>query len=124
MGMKLIKSNTGNYDYYEFISNNGIHYELLEGVTFGGNRSATSGMCFIMLNTFNIDERIEDKLITLMGGCSAKIVNFFCSSVIMEGNDAREADESIIRHYVSQFEADHHELISFIKENNIPTSVK
>ena len=122
--INVVKDSRGtDYNYLEFVSENGINYELLEGVSVGGKKHCTSGMMFIMLNTFNENIEIDDKLIELMGGSSCKLVDFFCSSIIMEGNEmwTRKDDESYIRSVVKEFEKENEELINFILVNNIPT---
>lgn len=55
-------------DGYQFISKNGIEYDILEGMTIGIEPQKTSDMIFIVLN--NADYNVEDHIVGyLFGAC-------------------------------------------------------
>ena len=55
-------------DGYKFISENGIEYDILEGVTIGVSPRKTSDMIFILLN--NADYNVENHFVGyLFGAC-------------------------------------------------------
>ena len=125
---RLVEVTERNETRYDFISKNGITYQLLEGVTFGKSNH-TSCMVFITLDVFSIldDElptEIEDRIITLMGGCCMKFIDFFHSQFIACGGaiDLVE-DNCTIRNYVDKFETENAELVKLIKAYSITTAM-
>lgn len=110
MGLK--RNNEGWY----YISSNGIHYELLEGKTIGGDMEYTSGTLFIMLNIDTENDEHAEEIYRL--GNDRMMVYF----MQMGGNKGTDyLDENDIQEAVENFEAKHKELIEFIVFNNIET---
>lgn len=108
----LKRNNEGWY----YISDNGIHYELLEGKTIGGDRSYTSDTLFIMLNIDTEDDEYAKEIYRL--GCGRMMVYF----MQMAGDEETDyLNEDDIKEATERFEAKHKELIEFIISNNIET---
>ena len=59
-----------NNDGYYFISDSGIKYELLEGISIGGKRQYTSDAIFIMLNDKNYFEKVNNYFVGFWFGAS------------------------------------------------------
>ena len=57
-----------SYDGYIFISDSGIEYDLLEGVTMGRPERYTSDKIFIILNDFRYEE--QHSLVGYLWGAS------------------------------------------------------
>ena len=55
-------------DGYVYISDRGIEYELLEGMSIGSERKYTSDIIFIMLN--NAEYNVEDHIVGYLFGAS------------------------------------------------------
>ena len=62
-----------NKEGYYFISNSNIKYELLEGVSIGGERQYTSDVIFIMLADENYLEKVDNHFVNYWMGA-----NFLC----------------------------------------------
>lgn len=79
-------------DGYVFVSNSGIEYELLEGVSIGADKQYTSDIVFIMLLDcdYNVDNNVAGWL-------------FGSSSMFDSEADAKSYEESI-RNIVNEFE--------------------
>ena len=108
----LKRNNEGWY----YVSGNGIHYELLEGKTIGGDKSYTSDTLFIMLNIDTEDDEYAKEIYRL--GEDRMLVYF----MQMDGNKETDyLNEDYIQEVVENFEAKHSELIKFIVSNNIET---
>lgn len=118
----------GRETRYDFISKNGITYQLLEGVTFGKSNN-TSCIVFIMLDVTSVfDDKvpreIEDRIINLMGGCSMKFIDFFHSQFISCGKSIDLVEDNCtIRECVDKFEAENVELVKLIKAYNITAAM-
>lgn len=55
-------------DGYVYVSDRGIEYELLEGMSIGSERKYTSDIIFIMLN--NAEYNVEDHIVGYLFGAS------------------------------------------------------
>ncbi len=125
---RLVEVTERNETRYDFISKNGITYQLLEGVTFGKSNN-TSCIVFVTLDLFpmlngELPTEIEDRIITLMGGCCMKFIDFFYSQFIAGGQAIDLVDDSCtIRNYVDKFEAENTELVKLIKAYSITTAM-
>ena len=117
----IIEIKENGTTYFEFVSKNGIHYDLLHGVTVGRRgKPFSTDTVFIMLDCICEDEEIWNEFIELMGGCSEKFINFFQSSFLATGAEEElKGDEEYIRKSVDKFESENAELISFLINNNI-----
>lgn len=125
---RLVEVTERNETRYDFISKNGITYQLLEGVTFGKSNN-TSCIVFITLNVFDLfdDElpsEIEVRVLKLMGGCCMKFIDFFHSQFIAGGKPIDLVEDSCtIRACVDKFELDNAELIKLIKAYSLTTAI-
>ncbi len=79
-------------DGYMYISNSGIEYELLEGVSIGADKLYTSDIVFIML--LNCDYNVDNNVVGYLFGSS---------SMFDSEADAKSYEESI-RNIVDEFE--------------------
>lgn len=120
---RLVREKEHNGFRFEFVSRNGIHYHLLEGVTWGTCR-ATSGYIFITLDIFegNAPEEAFELAISLMGGSTTKCIDYYSSLAIMS-NDPLDyvEDNETIRTIVDRFEKENGVLIALIKKYGIDT---
>ena len=55
-------------DGYVYVSDRGIEYELLEGMSIGANKRYTSDIIFIILN--NAEYNVEDHIVGYLFGAS------------------------------------------------------
>lgn len=79
-------------DVYVFISDSGIEYELLEGVSIGADKQYTSDIVFIML--LDCDYNVDNNVVGWLFGSS---------SMFDSEADAKNYEESI-RNIVDEFE--------------------
>lgn len=79
-------------DGYVFISESGIEYELLEGVSIGADRQYTSDIIFIMLTDpdYNVDNNVVGWL--------------FGSSSMLEDRTSLNSYKESIKQIVTEFE--------------------
>ncbi len=59
-----------NNEGYYFISDSGIRYELLEGVSIGGKRQYTSDIIFIMLADENYLDKVDSYFVGFWFGAT------------------------------------------------------
>lgn len=85
-------------DGYVYVSDRGIEYALLEGMTIGGERKYTSDIIFIMLN--NAEYNIENP-----------IVNYLFGASLLE-NELDDYDKTI-KKIVDEFEEKNLEVIDY-----------
>ena len=76
-------------DGYVYVSDRGIEYELLEGISIGAERRYTSDIIFIILN--NAEYNVDDHIVGYLFGAS-----------VLEGQ-LMDYDESI-KSMVDEFE--------------------
>ena len=76
-------------DGYVYVSDRGIEYELLEGMSIGANKRYTSDIIFIILN--NAEYNVEDHIVGYLFG----------AEIFLE--DSRYYEESI-KEMVDEFE--------------------
>lgn len=79
-------------DGYVFVSDSGIEYELLEGVSIGANKQYTSDIIFIML--LDCDYNVDNNVVGWLFGSS---------SMFDSEADTKSYEESI-RYIVNEFE--------------------
>lgn len=115
--VELVDSFNKDKTYCKYISNRGINYQLLEGMTIGKGRF-TSNMVFIMLEIdCNLDSQTESELFKLCDSWT-QLVDFH----YMAGDEETYGlEEEYIKDVIDKYEEDHKELIDFIIANNIET---
>lgn len=93
-------------DGYSFISDNGVKYDLLEGISLKGE--TTSDIVFVML-------AYNEELCEYLGNnrLSDEFLGYFCGAAFVGENDK----DSIhyIEKYVAEFEKKHPEIVEFYK---------
>jgi hypothetical protein len=93
-----------DYSYFYYVSDNGLKYELLEGITIGGANSCTSDICFILLDTYDDPRLLENE--------DDRTVGWFYGAIDIK-NDYDT--EKIIKYYVDIYEKNHPDIVELYK---------
>lgn len=95
-----------DYGYFYYVSDNGLKYELLEGVTMGcyNANSCTSDICFILLDTSD-DPRLLEKE-------DDRTVGWFYGATDIKIDDDTE---ETIKYYVDIYEKNHPDIVELYK---------
>lgn len=102
---------------YNYVSENGITYDLLEGKTIGSVKSYTSNYVFILLDlmVYDLDKEMTDEFFKLSDSSS-----IFVDHMQMAGDETYcGLVEEDIKKSVDKFERKHKELIEFIINNKL-----
>ena len=104
--MGLVKNKN---EFWDYVSENGITYELLEGSTIGGNTTYTSDICFILLDDSDAEysEMLGDE----------RFVGFMYGATFLTDTnpDTRDEFTGYIKKIVDQYEKAHPDIIEKFK---------
>lgn len=106
----------GKVESYEFVSKEGISYQLYDGDPICKKGKIVSLHVFITFFPYFEDEELLDDINGIMG-CQEMYVGFFIAGKQWEkDNLSKEADEYTIRKFVDDFEKKHPDIVEFMKQ--------
>lgn len=102
MGLKRTEN-----EYYEFVSDNGLHYELLEGTTIGAKQTYSSDICFILFDDSELELEIREL---------DRLVGWIYGADFLDRPEFRDNFVESIEDFVGKYEAKHPELVRIYKK--------
>ena len=107
-----------NDEGWNYVSKNGIHYNLFEGMTFGREKQFTSGIVFIMLLE-NVEDNFFEEYINKWP--LGHLVDWMS---VADFDELYSSDRAGIIECVNSFESKNAEMIEFIKTHQFTNTVE